>query len=377
MNPDILHVANTCYPAQLGGIDNALYWYAYGQKKAGARVRIVCTDQGQPESTTANEWQNTKFGRVLYVATHFWYAPVRFALVANYQVLKHRGIVHIHGPLYCSLLLPSLAVHRGGIIASLHGELDEYARSTGTVWAKNLVFRAYRLLKGRIHYHATCETEVQNVRKVMQPRLPVIREGIGMLFPELLRHQPDYPYLSYIGRINHIKGIDRLIKAVATSDIFLKGTFKLLIAGGKNTPEYSELRDLVAEKKLSNKIKFVGIVGGLEKERFLANAYMNIMPSHTENFGVVTLEALAQGTPAVASVHTPWNILEKEGVGFQTEITVDALRATIDKILKLDRTTYFGMRDKARGVAQANFDAEVVGNRWLTHYAKVNERTNE
>ena len=64
------------------------------------------------------------------------------------------------------------------------------------------------------------------------------------------------------------------------------------------------------------------------------------MPSHTENFGIVAVEAMAQGTPVIASKNTPWEIIEKRKAGFWSENNPMALKKSIIQILKLKIDEY-------------------------------------
>ena len=71
------------------------------------------------------------------------------------------------------------------------------------------------------------------------------------------------------------------------------------------------LEELIKKYGLKSKVSFIGNVSGEEKELFLRKAKCLVMPSHTENFGIVAVEAMAQGTPVIASKNTPWEIIEK------------------------------------------------------------------
>ena len=69
---------------------------------------------------------------------------------------------------------------------------------------------------------------------------------------------------------------------------------------------------MVKKHGLTSKVSFIGNVLGEKKELFLRKAKCLVMPSHTENFGIVAVEAMAQGTPVIASKNTPWEIIEKK-----------------------------------------------------------------
>jgi glycosyltransferase involved in cell wall biosynthesis len=80
----------------------------------------------------------------------------------------------------------------------------------------------------------------------------------------------------------------------------------------------------------------VGAVDGARKYELLASARVLVLPSHSENFGQVVLEALACGTPAVVSRNCPWRSLEEEQAGSWVENTPDSMAAALLRILDDD-----------------------------------------
>ena len=108
---------------------------------------------------------------------------------------------------------------------------------------------------------------------------------------------------------------------------------KLFIAG-MDEGELDELIDLSQELKIQDNIEFVGQLDSDNKNCFLKHAKCLIMPSHTENFGLVAAEALFQNTPVIASKHTPWEVLETEQAGFHVINTPQAISQAVITILK-------------------------------------------
>lgn len=72
---------------------------------------------------------------------------------------------------------------------------------------------------------------------------------------------------------------------------------RLMLVG--DGPEFGRTRDLVAELGLADRVRFVGVVD--EVAPLLAAADLLLLPSETESFGLVALEAMASGVPVVAS----------------------------------------------------------------------------
>jgi D-inositol-3-phosphate glycosyltransferase len=117
---------------------------------------------------------------------------------------------------------------------------------------------------------------------------------------DLLELPPD-PMLLYVGRLQPIKGLETLLAAMAR----LRGPARLLIVGGdQDEPENGHgewLRSQVAELGLRDRVRFLGPQRQDRLPLFYAAADATVMPSHYESFGMVALEAMACGTPVVAT----------------------------------------------------------------------------
>jgi len=111
----------------------------------------------------------------------------------------------------------------------------------------------------------------------------------------------DDTILLYVGRIEPLKGIDRLIRAVA----FLPRNrrLRLVIIGGDESSqtEIQILRKLSAELGIAGAVTFLGLVKHEQLPGYYSLADICVVPSYYESFGLVALESLACGTPVVAT----------------------------------------------------------------------------
>jgi len=110
----------------------------------------------------------------------------------------------------------------------------------------------------------------------------------------------DRPILSVVGHIEPLKGQELAIRALAA----MPSPRPLLAIIGEPTPGdesyFLRLRELVAELGLASDVRFIGALGRDEMAFFLANSIITLVPSYTETFGLVALEAASSGTPVVA-----------------------------------------------------------------------------
>jgi len=108
------------------------------------------------------------------------------------------------------------------------------------------------------------------------------------------------PFLLYVGRVSHEKGIDEFLR------LRLPGT-KFIVGDG---PARKDL-----ERKHAGAV-FLGYRDGRELGAIYANADLFVFPSRTDTFGVVLIEALASGLPVAAHPVTgPGDIIANERLG--------------------------------------------------------------
>lgn len=117
-------------------------------------------------------------------------------------------------------------------------------------------------------------------------------------------------FILFVGRIDAIKGIDVLIQAMEALIQSSQGgpNLGLIIIGGEQDAdrqsqnrEMKRLRRLVAEKGLQDRVAFWGSQRQDLLPRFYSAAEALVLPSRYESFGMVALEAMACGTPVIAS----------------------------------------------------------------------------
>lgn len=120
----------------------------------------------------------------------------------------------------------------------------------------------------------------------------------------LLDVPPDDPVILYVGRIDPIKGIDVLVDALCglRREMWLTAPPRLLlVGGGEGEPAFETLIARASAHNLLNRITFVGSVPHTDLPTYYHAADVVAVPSFYESFGLVAVEAMACGTPVVAS----------------------------------------------------------------------------
>jgi D-inositol-3-phosphate glycosyltransferase len=105
----------------------------------------------------------------------------------------------------------------------------------------------------------------------------------------------------FVGRIEPLKGVDILINAAATLESDVDCT--VVIVGGDETSrsQVAKLRDLAKRRGIGHRVAFVGAIDHDKLPLYYSAADVCVVPSHYESFGLVAVEAMASGTPVVAS----------------------------------------------------------------------------
>jgi glycosyltransferase involved in cell wall biosynthesis len=103
-------------------------------------------------------------------------------------------------------------------------------------------------------------------------------------------------YVLFLGRISWKKGLDRLVAALtAASEV------SLVIAGNDDEGYWPGLLRKATELSVADRIHYIGFVEGERKREVLSRAAILVLPSYSENFGNVVLEAMALGVPVVVT----------------------------------------------------------------------------
>ncbi|MEP7214087.1 MAG: glycosyltransferase [Acidobacteriota bacterium] len=356
------------YPSQGGGTANIVYWIAKNLVKHGYEPTVVATDKGIQPGVPLNRWIRNEAGSVIYVKTRRLNFPLR-QLMVSLSSFYRSDIIQMSSFFFPTAFLTAFAARllKKKMVWSPQGELDgaafrhSMARKRPVLWSiKNFVGKYPT-------FHSTCEEESEYIRNVFGRDAKIVQIPNYVAVPNPVERKAE-DYLLYLGRIHPKKAIDNLIDAVAQSQEFMTSNFVLKVAGAGKKEFEDELRQKVDDLNLSSKVKFVGQFEGEEKEHIYANAYWTIMPSHTENFGIVVPESLAQSTPVIASKGTPWACLEDEKVGFWIENDPQTLANKIDEILTMPASEYEQYRQRCRGFVEREFDIDQNIDKWIDLY---------
>lgn len=123
----------------------------------------------------------------------------------------------------------------------------------------------------------------------------------------------DESIVLYVGRFAPVKGIDRLMEAIAY--LQQHQGLRLVIVGGDGdgAPEHQRFQSLARKLSIQDSVTFMGRIEQDDLPPYYSAADVVVVPSHYESFGLVALESLASGTPVVATKVGAMESILREG----------------------------------------------------------------
>jgi len=115
-----------------------------------------------------------------------------------------------------------------------------------------------------------------------------------------LGFSPHEAIVLFVGRFSPVKGLERLLEAVALLGGYPRLRLVLVGGEGDGAPAPRELVQRIAELGIDGLTRFAGQVIHQRLPEYYSAADVLVVPSHYESFGLVSLEALACGTPVVS-----------------------------------------------------------------------------
>jgi glycosyltransferase involved in cell wall biosynthesis len=251
--------------------------------------------------------------------------------------------------------------------------LDHKRLKKKVAWA---LFQEKDLASATCH-HATAEEEAQNVRN-LGLGVPVVVIPNGVNLPQVdtrdassqstQRTKKLQRTALFLSRIHPKKGLPMLIEAWAR---VRPDGWTLQIAGPDEAGHQKEIERAVAAAGLGNDIVFKGQLQGQLKDAAFSQADIFVLPTHSENFGVVVAEALAHGVPVLTTNRAPWPTLSTLGCGWRVDATVDGIAEGLRLATSLDSERLLEMGAKGRSFVSAEFGWPRIASLMLSTYEDI------
>ncbi|MEH6604205.1 MAG: glycosyltransferase [Pseudomonadales bacterium] len=309
-----------------------------------------------PEVTEERIADNYDIGAagVSLVSGSFRDAVVRF---------NRPDIVHTHGIwMYCHREAARVCLLENiPRVVSPRGMLEPWSLRQKLI-KKKLAWYLYQRndLRSASAIHATAQSEAENICELGGfSDVFVVPNGVTKP-PELHLNRDDFAgqnndrkkVLLFLGRIHPKKGLPLLVEAWAR---IRPKDWTVRVVGSDDGGHINYIRNAVRQAGCAQDWSFDGPKEGLDKWRSIADADLFILPSHSENFGIVVAEALAAKLPVITTTATPWNGLRDNNCGWWVEPTVDAIEKALLAAMKVKPKELREMGVRGSSWVESNF----------------------
>lgn len=255
------------------------------------------------------------------------------------------------------------------VILSPHGMLEPWIIDQNS-WKKKLglFFYQRKAVETAKYLHTTAEMEALNIQYLgFKTPIHIIPNGIDLNDIKGVKKNYGTKKIIFLSRIHPKKGIELLLEAWRNSNT--EG-WLLEIAGNGDENYIANLSQSAQDLK---NVNFVGAKYGQEKWDFLKSGDVMILPTHSENFGIVVAEALAIGVPVITTQGTPWEDLEIHECGWWISLSVLNLQKMIAKVINTPANELESMGKKGRRLVTEKYEIRSVASKMNELYKKTLE----
>lgn len=259
------------------------------------------------------------------------------------------------------------------VILSPHGMLEPWIISRH-YWTKKvpaLLLYQKAAIKNADCLHATAESEKDNLLKLgYNKNIEVIANGIDVDSIRMKNNWERKKKILFLSRIHVKKGIEFLLEAVAILKEQLTD-YTINIAGEGDAEYIASLKNKAKELGIEKLVNFCGGVYGEYKWKLFRDADVFVLPTYSENFGIVVGEALACGTPVITTKGTPWEELNTEHCGWWTEIGTEPTKEALMSFLALSTGELKIMGNNGRKLIENKYSTKKIASDMFNLYQKI------
>jgi glycosyltransferase involved in cell wall biosynthesis len=342
----LLHVAATYLPAvRYGGTIASVHGLCRSLAARGHDVHVYTTSvDGAADSPVAHDTPVDIDGVKVWYFQSPRFRRVYWAPAMRQHLRLHVGgfdLVHTHAMYLWPLWAAARSAHAAGVpyVVSPRGMLEKglIEQKSALLKAGLIAFVERRTFEHAAAIHVTSAREAEEAA-AFGFQLATVREipngadlevETGTVPDAISQIVSGPPYVLFLGRINWKKGIDRLLAAFARLE-----TGRLVVAGHDDDLYRPALEFRAQRLGLADRVTFMGPVHGAGKAALLAGAQLLVLPSYSENFGNVVLEAMAAGRPVVVTPEVGLApVVTSTGAGLVAEGGPDRLSRAIATLL--------------------------------------------
>jgi glycosyltransferase involved in cell wall biosynthesis len=308
------------------------------------------------------------------VNTKFYITSIKrwFALKKEFKIFlatEKPDIVHINGIWNPQNALFQKTAKNLGIkvILSPHGMLEPYILNRNPLKKKiALMLYQNKALHAVDAFHATAREEAINIQNLgFKKPISIIPNGINLTEVKKVKTNYGTKKMVFLSRIHPKKGIELLLSA--WRQIETKG-WSLQIAGNGDVQYIEKLKKSASD--LTN-VVFVGPLFGESKWDFLRSGDVMVLPTYSENFGIVVVESLAVGVPVITTKGTPWEELNTCNCGWWIPLGINSLQSKLQEAMLTKDNKLAIMGKNGRQLIEDKYSVKSVAINIKKMYSKI------
>ena len=331
-------------------------------------------------------------------------------------------VVHVHGAWTFPVWWGGMCARWGGrpLVRSTRGSFQANALKHSALRKKIFGYWERYSLKCSSRIHVTSTDEQHNVFNYIyknsewmqeKAKITIIPNGVETVAlkhsgiennKKAVKPTESIRHVLYLGRMHPLKGLDWLVDAW-THVVPDHPRWHLLLVGADEMGMHAKLakkieqlwsrlekdmciqtiidtqvckkieqKEVTRESKLSRcGIFFSKPIFGREKVQLLHDVDIVVLPSRSENFGIVVAEALAAGVPVIATKGTPWEELVAERCGWWVDEGIKPLVDALCEAMNLADEERHEMGENGRRLMGRKYNWETVSNQMIELYETV------